>query len=329
MLAPFGRGSNTRFGRRQSDDGAVPPAVPGGAEPDAPRAVIVRRSESAPVPNEYGEYYLVGAVHDFVEHAVERAGYRWQDVSARAVQVHCIHDYLGQVENGGHSQYVRNRRAVLVERLSYAAAGLRAVEASGHLAMLREFRDWLAENPAEVSRQTGFQGGRAPWLDTLDARFRSLGKSAPLDPRLAEWIASWPELAIVEDDAYDAALRGLADANPKTALRLATESATLIARAVATSGLPSREAIERTAAAIDYLLKKAGYETRMIDVEADPDSAGRPGPERHWTVFCDLKPFYAVTGETGVLVAITSPDRPAAIATKEEIDAHWRMVRLG
>lgn len=326
MLAPFGRRSNTPFGRRQSDGGASPPGIPGAAEPDAPRAVIVRRSESAPTPNEYGEYYLVGAVHDFVGHAVERAEYRWPDIAARAVQVHCIHDYVGQVENGGHSQYVRNRRGVLVERLSYAAAGLRAVGASGHLGILREFRDWLAENPAEASRQTGFQGGRAPWLDTLDARFRALRRSEPLDAKLAEWVASWPELAIVEDDAYDAALRGLADANPKTALRLATESATLIARAVARSGLAGRDAIERHAAAIDYLLKKAGHDTSMIDVEPAPETPA--GAERHWNVFCDLKPFYAITGETGVLIAVTDPDRPAAIATKEEIDAHWRMVRL-
>lgn len=328
MLSHFGRRSNTRFGRRQSDNAPIPPAMPGAAEPDEPRAVIVRRSESAATPNEYGEYYLVGAVHDFVDLAVGQAGYRWTDIAACAVQVHCIHDYIGQLENGGHSQYVRNRRDVLVERLSYAAAGLRAVGASGHLAMLREFRDWLAENPAEISRQTGFQVGRAPWLDTLDLRFRSLRRSEPLDARLAEWIASWPELSIVEDDAYDAAIRSLAEANAQTALRLATESATLIARAVANSGLAGRDAIERSAAAIDYLLKKAGHDTRMIDVEPDPEAPNRPGPERHWNVFCDLKPFYAITGETAVLIAVTDPDRPAAIATKEEIDAHWRMVAL-
>jgi len=326
MLAPFGPRSTAPFGRRQSDGAATPPGVPGGAQPGGPRAVIVRQSESAPVPNQYGEYYLVGAVHDFVDHAIERAGYGWQDIAARAVQVHCIQDYVGQVENGGHSQYVRNRRGVLVERLSYAAAGLRAVGSSGHLGILREFRDWLAENPAEASRQTGFQGGRAPWLDTLDARFRSLRKSEPLDARLAEWIAAWPELSIVADDAYDAALRGLADANPQTALRLATQSATLIARAVARSGLAGRDAIERSAAAIDYLLKKAGYDTRMIDVEPAPEAPA--GAERNWNVFCDLKPFYAITGETGILIAVTESNRPAAIATKEEIDAHWRMVRL-
>ncbi|MCI5077856.1 DUF4375 domain-containing protein [Oricola sp.] len=287
--------------------------------------VIVRRSDAAPVPNAYGEYYLVEAVARFAEHAAERAGRGWDAIPPEALQVNCVFDYVGQVENGGHSQFVANRRGELSECLSNVAAGLRAVGADGNLAIIEDLRAWLAGNPDEAARQTGFAGGRAAALDALDDRFRALWKAGPLDATLAAWIAAWPNLRVVEDADYDAAIRQLLGTVTDKGNRFATAKAEQIARAVEKGGIADADMVVRTAVALDLLLRIAGFQNAMVDLRPDAGQADAPeGPSR-WMVFCDLAPHFAIVGEVAVLVAVGA-DTPAARATHEEIEAHRRLL---
>ena len=78
--------------------------------------------------------------------------------------------------------------------------------------MARSPRTLPSQNPGglvpdDVSKQTGFEGGRAPLLDELDSLFYAADKAAPMINQSARWIASWPELRAVDDADYPEAIR--------------------------------------------------------------------------------------------------------------------------
>jgi hypothetical protein len=83
---------------------------------------------------------------------------------------------------------------------------------------------WVADHPDEAAEQTGFEGGRADYLDTLDDAFYDADEGAPMDQLLAPWIASWPDLQIVDDSDYDDAMHRLVMANPRREGRLLHKS---------------------------------------------------------------------------------------------------------
>ncbi|GAB4517800.1 MAG: hypothetical protein Tsb0019_17680 [Roseibium sp.] len=221
------------FGRRKS-----PPA--GGERyegqdvpPGAGLPVIVMRSSAGAKPDAHGEFYLIEAVSSFAEKLADNGCYLWSEIPTLAVRVHCLFDYLGQVENGGHSLLVGNRidpspvdaRQLaggpdpiapldMAEKLRHAAKALKACGAQAHLEIVTDLQRWLEDIPQLAKRQTGFQGGRAAGLQMLDRRFRALQKTDPVEPRLARWLASRPEIEIVEDADYKQAVRRLVTKNP-------------------------------------------------------------------------------------------------------------------
>ncbi|MER8897731.1 hypothetical protein [Mesorhizobium sp. M0676] len=69
--------------------------------------------------------------------------------------------------------------------------------------------------PNEAAQQTGFEGGRDDFLDTLDHAFYVADEAAPMENLLARWIASWPDLQVVDSDDYDDVIHRLVMANPK------------------------------------------------------------------------------------------------------------------
>lgn len=186
------------FGKRkQPPSGTEPPHV--GIEPQRPREeafpIVVRRSEA--------DLHLTEAVARFVEAMLDTADYSRSEIPARALQLYDCEDYLGQVNNGGHSQFIGNRVGQLQQLLPSIRAGLVDMAANMHVAVLDGVAAWMKAHPEEIGRQTGFSGGRAPELIELDRQFRVADASASLEAKAAAWIAKWPELEIVEDDDYD------------------------------------------------------------------------------------------------------------------------------
>jgi hypothetical protein len=118
--------------------------------------------------------------------------------------------------------------------MSDVHAGLTGMNAAAHLSTFERMAAWVAQNAAEVSKQTGFEGGRAKLLDELDTLFYQAEKTTPMVQLSAHWIASWPELKAVEDADYAEAIRLTAMMNPLREERM-------IARSVASLRLQMTE----------------------------------------------------------------------------------------
>ncbi|RUU23676.1 hypothetical protein EOC94_33850, partial [Mesorhizobium sp. M6A.T.Ce.TU.016.01.1.1] len=98
-----------------------------------------------------------------------------------------------------------------------ALAGMRA---ENHLAILKQMVAWVREHPKEAEEQTGFEGGRADFLDGLDDLFYKEEDSVPMLARAVGWIASWPELEIVDDAECQEATLDIVMANSRREPRL-------------------------------------------------------------------------------------------------------------
>ena len=165
-------------------------------------------------------FELVFAVEKFIHAMVSNGLYRHSEISPKAMQVSHADLYSAEVKNGGHSQFIHNAGQEFDTMVANARAGLTAAGAKGQLATLEKMSVWVAEHPEEAEGQTGFEGGRDDFLDTLDDAFYDADEAAPMIDLLARWVASWPDLQIVDDDNCDEAILQLAMANPRREPRL-------------------------------------------------------------------------------------------------------------
>jgi len=181
---------------------------------------------SRPKAEEAGEqpFGLVFAVMQFATTMVSKGLYRYPEINPKAMQVYHAHWYSSEVKNGGHSQFIHNAGHEIGTMIANARAGLTASGAKGQLATLEKMSAWVAEHPDKAAKQTGFEGGRDDFLDTLDDAFYDAEEAAPMLNLLARWIASWPDLQVVDDDDYDDAINRLAMANPQREGRLLHKS---------------------------------------------------------------------------------------------------------
>ncbi len=188
--------------------------------------VIVRRSalERAQAGDDSDAYDLVQAVVDFVNAMSGEGLYSRFEIHPKAMQAFHCDFYLAQVNNGGHSQFIHNSFGNLPFVVIDVREGLTGMGAKGHLSALERMATWIAQNPDDVSKQTGFEGGRAPLLDELDSLFYAADKAAPMINKSSRWIASWPELRAVDDADYPEAIRRVAMLNPLREARLVTNS---------------------------------------------------------------------------------------------------------
>lgn len=167
-------------------------------------------------------FKLVVAVDGFVNAMLSKALYTRFEINQKAMQVYHADLYLAQVNNGGHSQLIHNCNVygILADVIADARVGLAAMGAHEQLGALDQMAAWVAEHPEETEEQTGFEGGRDDFLDTLDELFYEADKAASMLALSARWIASWPELKIVDDPDCDDAIHQLAMANPRREPRL-------------------------------------------------------------------------------------------------------------
>ncbi|GLR43062.1 DMP19 family protein [Mesorhizobium amorphae] len=177
-----------------------------------PLPVVVPRSKVEAAGRK--PFDLVFAVMQFATTMVSKGLYRYPEINPKAMQVYHAHWYSSEVKNGGHSQFIHNAGQEIDAMVANARAGLAASGAKGQLATLEKMSAWVAEHPDEAAKQTGFEGGRDGLLDTLDDAFYDADEAAPMDNLVARWIASWPDLQVVDDDDYDDAINQLEMANP-------------------------------------------------------------------------------------------------------------------
>ncbi len=183
------------------------------------QTVIVQRKWAEAAREPEGAHHLAAAVVDFVN-GIQQAGvFATHELPSKAMQAYYADFYEAQVKNGGHSQFIFNSGELLSTAIVHALAALTAMGATAQHQILTEMAAWVVANPDVASVQDGF-GTRATLLDELDTRFYAADEQAPVAQLAARWIGAWPELRIVEDDRYAAALEELAASNPARSPRL-------------------------------------------------------------------------------------------------------------
>ena len=92
-----------------------------------------------------------------------------------AFQIYCADYYVGQVNNGGHSQYVSNDRnsGATDSTIPYALDGLKLIGTHDFANILEQLIAWMKANPDETLEQNGFTN-RADQLEKLDELFYAL-----------------------------------------------------------------------------------------------------------------------------------------------------------
>ncbi|MEZ2332803.1 DUF4375 domain-containing protein [Mesorhizobium sp. RCC_202] len=210
---------------------------------------------------------LVTAVMDFVNAMFDQGLYKDHEIPASARQFFHTYLYGLEVNNGGHSQFIRNYRGHLDKITSDACLALAGMRATNHLAALEKMVAWVREHPREAEEQTGFEGGRADFLDGLDDIFHKEEDSVPLLARAVGWIASWPELEIVDDAECQEAILDVVMANPMREPRLRHRSVFHL-KAVMTSRL--QVGIGLACAGLPHPEVKLGVgEGTMLDIDGE------------------------------------------------------------
>jgi hypothetical protein len=170
-----------------------------------------------------GYHHLPAAIVDYVNDVQEAGVYARHELPPRAMQAFSADYYLAQVDNGGHSQFIRNAGAQLPTAVADALDGLEAMGARGQHQVLTEMAAWIRAHPGEAGAQTGFDV-RAKALDALDERFYAAEREMPIVRLAARWITAWPELRVVPDDQYSSAIDQIAALNPFLGVRLIWKS---------------------------------------------------------------------------------------------------------
>jgi hypothetical protein len=181
--------------------------------------VIVNRSALAKA-GEPGNYALIQAVVNFTNAMTGDGLYTRFELPEKALQAFHADFYLAQVLNGGHSQFIHNSFGNLPFVITDVRAGLAGMRAEKILAIFERAAAWIAANPDEAKKQTGFEGGRAALLDELDSAFYDANKETPMIAQSSLWIKDWPELRAVDDADYVEAIRRVIMLNPLREERL-------------------------------------------------------------------------------------------------------------
>ncbi|QND59510.1 DMP19 family protein [Mesorhizobium huakuii] len=224
-----------------------------------PRSKVEKASEKP--------FDLVLAVMQFAVTIVSKGLYRHPEINPKAMQVFHADWYSSEVKNGGHSQFIHNAGREIDTTIANARAGLSACGATRQLATLEKMSAWVARNPDEAAKQTGFEGGRDDFLDTLDDAFYEADEAASMEDLLARWITSWADLQIVDDDNYDDTIDRLVVANPQRESRLLHESVSkLVSQMLSQRDVGAGLACAK---ASPSEIKRGFGMARMLDVEGE------------------------------------------------------------
>lgn len=169
-----------------------------------------------------GGFFIPMAAVSFAESAREFCHYIDRELPPELLQAYYADRYLAEVNNGGHSQFVRHSRisaAGLATTTSFALAGLEKMGARVQLQHLRNLNAWISENPEEAAAQTGHSETDSPYLASLDKQFYDVERRDSISDRSARWIKSWRNLEVVDDNSYDERLSALAALNPNYDIR--------------------------------------------------------------------------------------------------------------
>ncbi|RUW95189.1 DUF4375 domain-containing protein [bacterium M00.F.Ca.ET.141.01.1.1] len=293
----------------QASSGVQSPAARHASRPRFLLPVIVPRS----IVDEANEepFEVVFAVEKFIHSMVSEGLYRKWEINPKAMQVSHADLYSAEVKNGGHSQFIHNAGEEFDAMVANARAALTAIGAKGQLAALEKMSTWVADHPDEAEEQTGFEGGRDDFLDTLDHAFYDADEASPMIELLARWIVSWPDLRVVEDETFDEAILQLAMANPRREPRLLHQSiAELVGQMISARNVGvSLACANATPPEVRLLLGMA----RMLDVDGEKQLVFQLRTNSNEPRLC------VATGSHAAFYECIPPEAPAIIRPGENL----------
>lgn len=170
----------------------------------------------------FDPYAIVQANIDFVNTMMQEGGCVHAELPVNALRSYFVDYYLAQVLNGGLSQFVGNS-GWKPNVVRHCFDGLKAMGLKTHYLLFRNLEKLLNSDRARaeyIADTRGF-GDIDPSIAILDDKFTEQHDKHNVVEGNAAWLKSLPELLVVADDEYDAAIEALQAANPHRTSRLA------------------------------------------------------------------------------------------------------------
>jgi hypothetical protein len=168
--------------------------------------VLVRQSAA-----DLDDYELFQEVVDFVNWLQREARLTFSEIGPLAQSTYFTDQYIAQVNNGGHTQYVHNvlhfnrTRGTMDPTLDTVEATLARIAPSGYLSILHEFRALLRAHD-EITARRYHPPPDTPYykeLNALDDRFFALDDKAR-ELALGQLLRTSPAFRILSDDDFEA-----------------------------------------------------------------------------------------------------------------------------
>ena len=180
--------------------------------------VIVKRSDMAAAQTPRSASKLVFAVDWFLHRMTKDGYYSRHELPARAVIAYRAATFYYHVSHGGPEEVIEFSGECQPQfDWSLVLEGLAAMGADAHHELAVEMSRWLARYPHIAALRAAPESERK-LLKRIETRFNAIEKTTPLFQLAGRWIASWPELQVVDDEEYEAAIQQLVADNPLSSI---------------------------------------------------------------------------------------------------------------
>ncbi len=146
-------------------------------------------------------WVLVEIIVNWVDNCFAKNGGNINKIPLCALQLYCANHYYSYVQLGGHRDFIKASAHKAGQIWPFILAGLLAMNAKEHAIIFQEMADWVSRNVDEAV-DIEKDGEHLLELFVLDGKFESVDINFPFCQFASEWIATWPELKLMDDDEF-------------------------------------------------------------------------------------------------------------------------------
>lgn len=137
------------------------------------------------------------------------------DIQCPEIEIYCAVRYEGEVNNGGHNQYINNLDGNQ-EEFAIALSGLRLIGADKQADILGRMIHWTKAEPSEVHRMLNTQSFvKQPALELLTDEFFNVQEEVTVRHLAASWLRANGDIEIVTEEQYHASNQNLRNPQPR------------------------------------------------------------------------------------------------------------------
>ncbi|MBL8561520.1 MAG: DUF4375 domain-containing protein, partial [Gemmobacter sp.] len=164
-----------------------------------------------------GRESLLSLLYDQVSALLE-AGFGWSALPSDLRNLFCLSYYKGQVENGGHGQFMSNAAGFHgggpARILGWAAEGAQDLGLAETGAVIAAFQGWIDAHPDDLAALADFDIDRLPAIESLDRQLYQADRGADAADlatmRADAKLRAWQPRIVVGQAAFYPRLRELA-----------------------------------------------------------------------------------------------------------------------